>query len=133
MTIDVEKLVGWLGPRGARAGLESSILSLQELKEIASKLGIPASGAERRQEVIREIVSKFYRSIDKPLPDLLAMGYDDLMKYFEDRQPSRSELILVLRELGFEPGSEAKKSLYKYASRQISETGMFQRVARGPG
>ena len=68
--------------------------------------------------------------IDKTPDEMLLMSADDLMEYFETKRPSRTELLRLLEKLDFHPRSEAQKSLYKYAARQISETGLFQRVAR---
>lgn len=68
--------------------------------------------------------------MDKKLEDLLSMNESDLLSYFKKTKPSYAELTAVLGELEFRPDSEAKKNLYRYAARQISQTGMFQRVAK---
>ena len=61
---------------------------------------------------------------------LYGFSNDELLDYFEQVRPNRGELLKLLGDLDFHPGSEAQKSLYKYAARQIAETGMFQRVAK---
>jgi hypothetical protein len=70
------------------------------------------------------------QKIDKTLEEMLAMSSEALLDYFDRTRPSRTEMLRLLEKLDFHPGSEAQKGLYKYAARQISETGMFQRVAR---
>ncbi|MGA8383225.1 MAG: hypothetical protein WB710_19050 [Stellaceae bacterium] len=127
---DIKILIQWLGHDGARAGLEFSHLNVTELRNMAEAQGIRIPTKTRRADVVDHLMFLADQKIDKTLDEMLAMSSEGLLDYFDRTRPSRSELLRLLEKLDFHPGSEAQKSLYKYAARQISETGMFQRVAR---
>jgi hypothetical protein len=129
LNLDVKQLLEWLGPSGLEKGLEYSNLTVAELREIAENLGAKVPARSNRSHLAHLIATASSKVIDKSTDELLSMCYDDLFRYFEDVKPSRQEVMKILTELDFDPGSEAKKSLYKYAARQISETGLFKRVA----
>lgn len=132
MKLDIKKLIDWLGPKGATAGLENGEVTQSELRELAMGYNISTTSKAKRTDIIRQIIDVLDKRIEKTVPEMLGMNYDELIAFFEDVRPSKRELLVLLSELEFNPGSEAKKSLYKYAARQISETGMFQRVAKTP-
>jgi hypothetical protein len=129
--MDVQRLVEWLGPAGATAGVLASKLSLHELIDIARAKGLPLSPKPSRKEVVNELI--YYESIkiEKSIDDLLAMSSDALVEYFDEINPSRSEIASLLASLGVTVGSEANRHLFKFAAREISDLGMYQRVARG--
>lgn len=129
---DIGTLVQWLGADGALAGLENSTLSNAELRLLLgpSKQIFPSKVS--REQLIIELIFGNAKRIDKPLDELLSLNEEKLLEYLKKAKPSYSELTAVLAELNFKPDSEAKKNLYRYAARQISQTGMFQRVAKGP-
>ena len=110
--------------------LEYSHYSVAELRNMVEAQGVRVAARMRRTEVVEQLMFLADQKIDKPINDLLSMSSEELLSYFDRTKPSRAELLRLLETLGFHPGSEAQKSLYKYAARQISETGMFQRVAR---
>ncbi len=126
---DIKTLIDWLGYEGAKAGLDFCNLSVSELKNMAEAQGIRVTSKARRTVVVEQLMLLADQKINKTLDELFAMSSNELMDYFERTRPSRTELLRFLEKLDFHPGSEAQKSLYKYAARQISETGMFQRVA----
>lgn len=127
---DIKTLIRWLGSEGARAGLEFSHLSVAELRNMAEVQGIRIPSKVKRADIVDQLMLFADQKIEKSLDEMLAMSPDTLLAYFDHVRPSRTELLRILEKLDFHPGSEAQKSLYKYAARQISETGMFQRVAR---
>jgi hypothetical protein len=127
---DVKTLVDWLGLDGARAGLETSNLSVAELRTMAEGRGLRVSAKARRTMIVDQILMFVDQKINKSLDEMLAMSLEELLAYFERVRPSRTELLELLERLDFHPGSEAQRGLYKYAARQISEVGLFQRVAR---
>jgi hypothetical protein len=127
---DIKVLIQWLGSDGARAGLEFSHMTVGELRNMAEAQGIRIPNKARRADVVDQLMLFADQKIDKSLDEMLAMSSEELLEYFDRTRPSRSELLRLLEKLDFHPGSEAQKSLYKYAARQISETGMFKRVAR---
>lgn len=126
---NLRALVEWLGEAGARAGLERGQLTVGDLRELAASMNIALPSKASRSELVDAVLVKASQRIDRSIQQLLSMDSGDLLSYFEEVRPSKAELLSVLNELDFHPGSEAQKSLYKYAAIQISETGMFQRVA----
>jgi len=129
--MDVQTLVEWLGPEGANSGILASRLSISELIEIARAKGLPLSPKPSRKEIANELIYAGTKKIDKPIDDLLTMDTDRIVKYFNETNPSRSEIISLLSSLGITIGSQASKSLFQFAAREISDLGMYQRVARG--
>lgn len=129
--IEVNTLVEWLGPAGAKAGLVASDLSLSDLVVLARSKGLPLSPKPTRDEAAHELVYSSLKRIELPIDNLLAMSVTELSDYFNNIKPSRSEIIRVLSVLGVSVSSEASKSLFKFAIREISDLGMYQRVAHG--
>lgn len=127
----IRALIEWLGEGGAKAGLEKSQYTVKELRALADELKADVSAKANRRDIVAAIVFKVDLRIDKSVQEMLAMSSSDLLDYFESVRPNKAELLSILGDLDFHPGSEAQKSLYKYAARQISETGMFQRVSSG--
>lgn len=123
-------LVEWLGPEGARAGLEAGSPNVGELREVAEAKGVHLPAKAKRSVIVGHLVRIADQRINKTMDEMLAMTTDELLQYFDRARPSKLELMGILEKLDFHPGSEAQKSLYRYAARQISETGMFQRVAK---
>jgi len=127
---EIKTLIQWLGFDGARAGLEFSHMSVGELRDMAEAQGIRIRARAKKSDIVDQLMLFADQKIDKSLDEMLAMSSDGLLEYFDRTRPSRHELLRLLEKLDFHPGGEAQKSLYKYAARQISETGIFQRVAR---
>jgi hypothetical protein len=130
--IDINKLVEWLGPEGAKAGLRDSALTLADLVNLAKARGLPLAPKPTRDEVANELAYENLQKIDKNVDNLLHMSQADLFEYFVKKKPTLRELLSVLSNLGIRPGSEDRKHLVRFAAREISEIGMFQRVAHGP-
>jgi hypothetical protein len=59
------------------------------------------------------------------------MNVEELIEYFQQTKPSRTEIIRLLADLGVKVGSAASRSLFKFAARELSDLGMYQRVAQG--
>ena len=129
--IDVEKLIEWLGPDGAIAGLEGSGISVADLNELATRYGLSVEKGWRRREIIVDLINGRSIRIDKEKDELIAMTQEELRAYFCKREVSRTELFRLLGEFGFHPKAEAKKNLVEFAAREISDLGMFRRVAGG--
>ena len=130
-TTDISRLIDWLGREGAIAGLEHSRLTVEELLRLARMHGLNVDNKMRRNDIIDELVNSKVSLIEKTDDDLMAMSSDELMRYFEIRRVSRTEILRLLARFGIRPGSEYKKSLRDFAAREISDFGMFQRVAKG--
>ena len=129
--INIEKLIEWLGPDGAIAGLEGSNLTVLELYEMAMRHGLTVERRTRRRDVIVDLVNRNSIKIDKTTDELLAMTRDDLGNYFKKRKVSRTELLKLLSQFDICPVSGDKVNLIDFAAREISDVGMYQRVARG--
>ena len=125
----IRTLIDLLGETGATAGLEKANITVGELRKLASDIDVKLPPKSPKKDVVFLIISKANHRIDLSVTELLSMDSKDLLKYFDEKRPGKAELLSILDKLDFHPGSEAQKNLYKYAARQISETGMFQRVA----
>jgi hypothetical protein len=129
--LDVEELIRWLGPAGTKAGLVASELSLDELIAIARSKKLSLSPKPTKLDVAYELAFSSTKKIDKPNQELLAMKFDELRAYLSKTKPSRTEIIGRLSDLGVSVSSEANKKLFEFAAREISELGMYERVAHG--
>lgn len=129
--IELKKLVGWLGSEGARSGLKDSHIPLKDLIDMAKARGLPLLAKPTRDEVANELAYENVKKIDKALDELMQMTPADLLGYLEKTKPTVSELLEVLGQLGIKPGSEDRKHLIRFTAREISDTGMYQRIARG--
>ena len=129
--INIEKLVEWLGPNGAIAGLERSNITVSKLCGMAIRSGFTVDKGTRRRDIIVDLVNRNFNRIDKSTDELLAMNYDELCKYFRDREVSRTELMKLLSQFDIRPAPSDKVNLIEFAAREISDVGMYQRVAKG--
>jgi predicted nucleic acid-binding OB-fold protein len=130
--VDVRALTRWLGPDGARAGLEKSkACTIDVLRRLADKLGVPSTSSKvaSRQQLIDDIIRVANRRIDKALSDLVSLREEELIAYFEHVDPDRDELLDLLKEIDASPAKESRKGLMRFAARELSETGRFMRIA----
>jgi hypothetical protein len=131
MTINVRQLAEWLGPQGALAGLEKSTLTNSELMVLARENGLSVDPKMTRRQLAIELVMTPIQRIDKPTEFLLGLSQDELKRYFTERLVSNSELSTLLSGMGISPAGKLRVKLVDYAAREVSELGMFQRVAKG--
>ena len=129
--IDVGKLVEWLGRDGAIAGLEGSDITVSEFRDLADRHGLTVDKKIKRSEIIVDLVNGDIVRIDKTLEELLSMNCDDLKDYFVNRRVSRTELLKLLLEFDIRPTHEDRGNLAEFTAREISDFGMYQRVASG--
>ena len=128
----LDQLVAWLGPEGAIAGLEHSELTIAELVELEPSIAaVKASSKLKRGELIKQIVAAVRSRVSKTSDELMAMSANDLKAYFVEIKASREELLSLLLKLDIRPGSAAKKNLSEFAAQEISDIGMYRRVATG--
>jgi len=59
------------------------------------------------------------------------MSRDELCDYFRNRKVSRTELLKLLSQFDILPASSDRVSIADFAAREISDVGMYQRVAKG--
>ena len=134
LDIDVKRIVRWLGKEGTRAGLqESKQCTVAVLSVIAKDLGIEISTKMNRKQLIDKIVLAANKRIDRPIEELLTMGRDQLIEYFEHVDAGREELFDLLKAIEIDPGREGRRNLLKFAAAELSETGRFQRIASKDG
>ena len=101
--INVEKLIEWLGPDGAIAGLEGSNLTVLELYEVAVRHGLTVERRTKRVDIIIDLVNRNSIKIDKTTDELLSMNRNDLGDYFKSRKVSRTELLKLLSQFDIRP------------------------------
>ena len=129
--INIEKLIEWLGPNGAITGLERSNITVSVLCGMAIRRGFTVDKGTRRRDIIVDLVNRNLIRIDKTADELLAMDYDELCNYFRNREVSRTELMKLLSQFDIRPSPSDKINLIEFAAREISDVGMYQRVAKG--
>lgn len=129
----LEELLLWLGPDGAEAGLEKSDLTIAELLELDLDGGIAHNAKLKRSEIIKALVLSVRKRLTKTPEELMKMDQESLRAYFSENKITRAEILTLLSDLDIRPGSAAKKNLAEYAAREISDIGMYRRVASGAG
>ncbi|EKN6170330.1 hypothetical protein DVQ00_17885 [Yersinia enterocolitica] len=129
--IDIKQLISWLGVDGTKAGLDKSEMTNSELIEFFGDL-LPKNSAKlKRLEIIDEIIFATRKQSHKTVEELMDMSKEDLSSYFSDQKYSRKELLDLLYTFEIRPGSTAKKNLTEFTISEISEIGMYRRVAKG--
>ncbi|MET1111430.1 MAG: hypothetical protein ABWX67_07900 [Allosphingosinicella sp.] len=128
---NVSTLTEWLGPDGAVAGLDRSELTNSELMMMARGNGINIDSKTPRRQIVIELVMGPLDRIDQPIEALLEMSRAELLRYFADRLVSSRELRNLLESLGIPPKGKLRAKLAEFAANEISDLGMYQRVAKG--
>lgn len=131
MTIDLEKLIEWLGVEGAIAGLGGSDLTAAELGELMPDSKLPGHSKRKRLDLIRALVERKRLDLTKKPEELMLMDADALKTYFLSIKASKKEILGLLESLDIRSGSVARNNLAAFAAREISEIGMYRRVAQG--
>lgn len=130
---DVAVLTEWLGPEGALAGLDRSVLTNSELMMLARANNLSVDSKTPRKQIAVELVMGRLNRIDKSVDQLLEMSRDELQRYFSDRLVSSRELKELLEGLDIAPKGKLRTRLAEFAAAEISDLGMYQRVAKGHG
>lgn len=131
MTIDLEKLIVWLGVEGAIAGLDGSDLTAAELSELMPESKLPGHAKMKRRDLIRALVERKRLDLTKKPEELMEMDAEALKAYFLSIKASKKEILDLLESLDIRPGSVARNNLTEFAAREISDIGMYRRVAQG--
>jgi hypothetical protein len=132
-SINLESLIDWLGAEGAVAGLDRGHHTNAELMIIARNNGIIVDSKTARRQIAIEIIMSRIQRIDRNDDELLEMSKDELVRYFTDRMVSRSEIKSLLDKLQISPRGKVRSKFVDFASNEISDLGMYQRVAKGHG
>lgn len=129
--IELEKLIEWLGVDGAIAGLDVSDLTSAELSELMPEYKPHGHSKMKRRDIIRALVERKRSELTKKPEELMGMDADSLKAYFLSIKASRREILELLESLDIRPGSVARNNLTEFAAREISDIGMYRRVAQG--
>jgi ABC-type enterochelin transport system ATPase subunit len=128
--LDIETLLAWLGPNGAKQGLLHSDLDAVSLLAILGDGEVSLSSKPSREEIVHEIIFSRLPRVKLKNEALLRMTKDELIDFFKKTHPSRREIVELLNRLGLRVGSEAKRNLIVFAAGEISDMGVYERVSR---
>ena len=127
----LEELIRFLGLEGARAGLEHSDLTVADLLKLDGAENITSVSKQKRSDIINFLIVNTRQKTTKSVAELMQLDAEALRHYFHEIKASRGEILDILLQLDIRPGSAAKKNLVDYAAQEISDIGMFRRVAQG--
>jgi len=128
---DLTKLIEWLGVEGAISGIEASDMTISELHELLPDSKHLNFSKLKRKDLVRAIVERRRFELTKKPEELMAMDAKSLKDYFLSIKCSRKEIIDLLESLDIRPGSIVRNNLTEFAAREISDIGMYKRVALG--
>jgi len=128
---DLDKLIKWVGVKGARAALnESDTLTFEELTLIAENNSIEMSPNAKKKEIIDRLLIKYDRRINLPLEDLKKMSPEDLIDYLTNSKATEVEIIELLNKANIPTiKMKSKKKLIEFAANSISGLGLYQRIS----
>jgi hypothetical protein len=129
--LDIATLTSWLGAEGAVAGLDKSNLTNSELMMLARENSIIVDKRTARKQLAIELVMTPIRRVALEPDKLIEMSRDELQRYFSDHMVSTREIMNVLEQLGIAPRGKMRSRLADFAANEISDLGMYQRVAKG--
>lgn len=129
--IDLEKLIEWLGVDGTIAGLDVSDLTATEITELVPEWKPTGHSKLKRLDLINAVVHRKRYELTKKPEELMTMDAESLKAYFLSIKASRKEILDLLESLDIRPGSVARNNLTEFAAREISDIGMYKRVAQG--
>ncbi|WP_187394814.1 hypothetical protein [Zoogloea oleivorans] len=129
--IDLEKLIEWLGVEGAIAGLDGSDLTTAELGELIPDFKRSGHIKLKRRDLIQALIERKRLDLMKKPEELMAMDAESLKRYLLSIKASKKEILDLLESLDIRPGSVARNNLTEFAAREISDIGMYRRVAQG--
>ncbi|MCL6691049.1 hypothetical protein M8R19_20295 [Pseudomonas sp. R3.Fl] len=129
--IDLELLISWLGTDGAKAGIEHSDLTVSEIAELLPNRKPSNISKIKRGELINWVVDRKRAELTKSPEELMEMDESQLINYFNSIKASSKEILDLLISMDIRPGSSSKKNITEFAAREISDIGMYRRVAKG--
>ena len=129
--ISIQTLIEWLGPEGAVAGLDKSDLTNADLMMIGRREGIEIETKASRKQLTIELIMSRVQRIDKSTEQLVELSREELKRYFSDRMVSNAEMLSVLKAMEIAPSRKIRGRMIDFAANEISDLGMFSRVAKG--
>lgn len=126
----IRDLIKMLGREGAISGLIASDLTISEITELCPS-DFNAPSKIKRDDLIVRVVNHEREKLSKTPDQLIEMDSDALKAYFAEARFTKVELLELLSALDIRPGSAARNNLAEFAAREISDIGMYKRVAKG--
>lgn len=129
--LDLETLICWVGAEGAVAGLDKGHHTNAELMVLARENGVLVDSKTARRQIAIELVMTRLKRIDKSVDQLLEMTKEEVIRYLGDRMVSRAEMVRLMEDLEIAPKGRIRGKFIEFVANEISDLGMYQRVARG--
>ena len=104
-----------------------------ELMMLARENGVIVESKTPRRQIAIEIVMTRLKRVDKNIEQLSEMSKDELVRYFTDRMVSKAEMMSLLVSLELAPRGKIRGKFVEFAASEISDLGMYERVAKGHG
>lgn len=127
----IDKLVSWLGPDGAIAGLDSGKLTAAELLKLAEAKALVIDKKSSRHDIICELVNAGTRVVTESPDELTQMSRRELERLLIDRNVSVAEMSRILSEFEMEPRRMTRSKMIEFFANEVADIGMYQRVSRG--
>lgn len=130
-TDDVRALVMIVGRRGAQAALTNSDqIRAEDLVVAADSLGITLPKRTPKTELASAIIKHLDRRISKSLDELKQLSVSEIIDYFQAVDADSDEVIELLQSIDIKNHARSRKHLLEFAANQISNLGIFERLAR---
>lgn len=128
---EISDIVSILGKKGAFEGLKYSKFSNSELYESLLSHNIKVPKKTKRDDLIQFLLLASSDLIGDDYDELLKMNRLELNRYFSENKASNAEISEILSALGIESPKSKRVNLLDFATQEISELGMFKRIADG--
>lgn len=129
--VDIDRLIEWLGPKGAVAGLDNSEMTASELYNIAVERDLNLEKKSSRHDLVCDIVNSKKRLITEDAQELTELSRAELEELVRVRNVSATEMKAALDELGIRSRRLTRSKLIDFFVNEIADMGMYQRVSRG--
>lgn len=128
---DVRALVMIVGRRGAQAALSNSDqIRAEDLLVAADNLGIGLPKRTPKAELASAIIKHLDRRISKSLDELKQLSVSEIINYFQAVDADSEEIIELLQSIDIKNRARSRKDLLEFAANQISNLGIFERLAK---
>ena len=130
---EIKRLVDIVGRRGAQAALcNSDLVRAEDLLVVAGDSGIHLPKRTPKAELANAIIKQLDRRISKPLDELKQLSVPEIVSYFNAVDAETEEVIELLKSIDIKNRARSRKDLFEFAANQISNLGIFERLAGVP-
>ena len=128
---NISTLVDIVGRSGAIGALLSSDeVKVNELRELANRLGLETTSRTPKKLLAERIVRQVDRRITKSLSELQELSRDEIFAYLNDTDCDSEDLMDLLKDADLPVHTKmSRKDLMEFAAIQISELGIFERIS----